>query len=135
MLTDWGAKLGSCGTPLAAAARYAPVYAYEIAQDDGQSIGNFPMGAAHGAELPYLFDGSFAGPRTAPPSPAHFALPHTLISYWTSFAKTGNPNSDGSPAWPAYRAATPLPSLSTDGTRQVDFEAEHHCSFWQTVSR
>ncbi|MEV8612945.1 carboxylesterase family protein [Amycolatopsis sp. NPDC051373] len=49
------------------------------------------MGAAHGAELPYLFDGSFAGPRTAPPSPAQFALPHTLISYWTSFAKTGNP--------------------------------------------
>ncbi|WP_037361118.1 carboxylesterase/lipase family protein [Amycolatopsis orientalis] len=134
VLTDWGAKLGSCAAPPAdtAAARHAPVYAYEFAQDDGQRIGTFPMGAAHGAELPYLFDGTFAGPRQAPPSPA---LSQTMISYWTSFARTGNPNSDAAPTWPRYRPGMPMPSLSTDGARQVDFAMQHHCSFWQTVSR
>lgn len=136
VLTDWGAKLGVCGAPPAdtAAARHSPVYAYEFAQDDGQYIGNFPMGAAHGAELPYLFDGTFGPPHPAP-NPAQLALSHRLIGYWSSFARTGDPNNNGAPEWPEYRAGAPVPSLSTDNTKQIDFITEHHCSFWQTVSR
>ncbi|WAL63811.1 carboxylesterase family protein [Amycolatopsis cynarae] len=134
VLTDWGAKLGACGAPPAdtAAARYAPVYAYEFGQDDGGRIGTFPMGAAHGAELPYLFDGSFAGPRPAPSSPAQLALSRTLITYWTTFARTGDPDRG---EWPEYRPGAPIPFLSSEGTRQVDFLTEHHCLFWRTVDR
>ncbi|MEV0068068.1 MULTISPECIES: carboxylesterase/lipase family protein [unclassified Amycolatopsis] len=135
-LTGRGAKLGACPAALAdqAAARYAHVYAYEFAQDDGQHILDFPMGAAHSAELPYLFDGTFAGPPAAPPDAGQISLSHQLIGYWAAFARTGDPNADGAPRWPRYQPTT-MPSFTAAGTQQIDFSTEHHCPFWQTVRR
>lgn len=135
VLTDWSEKLGACAALPAddAAARLTPVYAYEFTQDDGQRIGGFPLGAPHSAELPYLFDGGFEAPGTAPTGPPRLALARQLITYWSSFARTGNPNTDGSPNWPAYQAGGPVLSLAADRSalRPVDFVAEHHCAFWQ----
>ncbi|WP_169515247.1 carboxylesterase/lipase family protein [Amycolatopsis benzoatilytica] len=137
MLTDRGAKLGACPAAAAdrAAARYAPVYAYEFAQDDGQRILDFPLGAAHGSELPYLFDGTFAGPRATPPSAERISLARQLIGYWSAFARTGDPASAGSPRWPRYRPDAAMPSFTAAGIGRIDFTAEHHCPFWESVRR
>ncbi|MHB1936650.1 MAG: carboxylesterase/lipase family protein [Acidobacteriaceae bacterium] len=35
-------------------------------------------------------------------------LSHAIVGYWVRFAKTGNPNGDDLPAWPAYDPATDL---------------------------
>ncbi|HVV12320.1 carboxylesterase/lipase family protein [Amycolatopsis sp.] len=115
VLGDWGQKLGACSVLPAddAAARSTSVYAYEFAQDDHKSLAGLPLGAAHSAELSYLFsaDGGTLG--------------RAMIGYWTSFAKTGNPG------WPAYQAGGPVLSLSTDKIAEVDFAKDHHCGFWR----
>lgn len=130
VLTDAGRKLGACTTLPAdtAAAVRAPVYAYEFTQDDGLMIGDFPVGAAHSAELPYLFNG-FHSP---PPTPDRQILSQRLISYWTQFAKTGDPNNGSAPAWPGYHPGGPVLSMRAgkDGIGLVDLGAEHQCPLW-----
>ncbi|WP_326794089.1 carboxylesterase family protein [Streptomyces sp. NBC_01808] len=56
-LTDRGARISTCPTPAATAfaARHAPVYAHELAQDSGTATDGFPYGAHHRSDLPYLF--------------------------------------------------------------------------------
>lgn len=112
LLTDWGAKVGSCAA-LATddlASRTTDVYAYEFAQDDGNRTAGFELGATHSADLPYLF-----GPVNK--------LSEAMIGFWTSFAKTGNPG------WPRYSGGKVL-SLGVDQIAQVDFAANHRCGFW-----
>ena len=128
VLTDWGQLVGAC--PMlatdGAASRWAPVYGYEFAQDDGLRIDSMPMGATHGSELPYLF-GDMAG---FPPPDA--GLSRQMTGYWTTFARTGNPNGLAGPRWPGRPGRQVIVSLAAGpgGITPVDFAAEHHCRFW-----
>ncbi|WP_176993915.1 carboxylesterase/lipase family protein [Nonomuraea jiangxiensis] len=131
VLTDWGGKLGACSQLPAndAAARRAPVYAYEFAESSGQQIVGFPLGAAHAAELPYLMDGPGSPPAF---SPEQRELSRDMIAYWTRFAATGDPNAPGLPRWAAYHPGGTVLSLASGphGVRPVDFVSGHHCAFW-----
>lgn len=62
-----------------------------------------PNGANHAAEIGFVFRNLTAGRRGAPTAP-ETALSDLMSSYWTNFAKTGNPNGPGLPAWPAFTA-------------------------------
>lgn len=57
------------------------------------------MGAAHASELTYVF-GTQYGP-VAESAPDR-ELSDAMMRYWTQFAKTGNPNAEGLPEWPAF---------------------------------
>ncbi|MCC5950554.1 MAG: carboxylesterase/lipase family protein [Acidimicrobiia bacterium] len=61
------------------------------------------LGSCHALEIPFVFDNldrggvdSFCGPD-APQS-----LADAMADAWVAFARTGNPNHQGIPAWPAY---------------------------------
>jgi para-nitrobenzyl esterase len=133
VLTDYGRlPIGACPMlPLDdTASRHAPVYAYEFAQNDGLQVDGLPLGAAHGSELPYLFDGTF---DYSPPPPPNPVLAAQMITYWTRFARTGNPNGGTTPNWPLYRPGGRVLSLTVepDQLSLTNFAASHHCSFWQ----
>jgi para-nitrobenzyl esterase len=59
-----------------------------------------PNGANHGAEISYVFR-NFGGPGGAP-RPEDIELSDLISSYWVNFAKSGNPNNAGLPAWHAF---------------------------------
>lgn len=81
-------------------AAHHPTYEYEFAH---AIPGQEAQGAIHGSEIPYVL-GYF--PRWGN-IPGKFAdidiqLSNLMQSYWTNFAKTGNPNSAGLPEWPQF---------------------------------
>jgi para-nitrobenzyl esterase len=57
-------------------------------------------GAAHAAEVPYVF-GTLSDPRRTYQE-ADRKLSQVISSYWVNFARTGNPNGPGLPKWPMF---------------------------------
>jgi len=62
-------------------------------------------GVPHGAELPYVFKKLELTPL--PWTDADRRISEAMATYWTHFAKTGNPNSAELPRWPAFTAKDP----------------------------
>jgi para-nitrobenzyl esterase len=116
------------------------VYAYEFSDpnppDDLPITFTFPLGAAHSTELQYVFQ-RIPYLDTVPPfTPAQLGLSGQIISYWSRFAATGNPNAgrQGGPYWPRYRTARPeiqeLVPGATAPEQAARFAAAHQCAFW-----
>lgn len=96
--------------------REAPVFYYlfdrVLPSLPGQKYKGIPrdeIGAFHGDEVPYVFGNLDRVPaaldgaaRKGRWQPEDYALSHVMLNYWANFVKTGNPNGDSLPSWPAY---------------------------------
>ncbi|MEI8411748.1 MULTISPECIES: carboxylesterase/lipase family protein [unclassified Kribbella] len=116
------------------AARKVPVYAYEFA-DKHSPLAQPGQGAAHAVELPYLFR---LGGWDAPLSDTQQVLSNQMIDYWTTFARTGDPNGSDRPRWSPTNShsVTGLSLAPTDqgGLERADLTTEHHCTFWSGIN-
>ena len=97
----------------AAAGQPTWLYHFETAPTPLRDV---TFGAPHGADVPYVFDTlnrlRTVGPRT---TAADETLSAKIIDYWTSFAKTGNPNGVGRPDWPARDKTGALLAVTESG--------------------
>jgi para-nitrobenzyl esterase len=97
---------------------------------------SFAYGAGHTLELQYLFAGFHGStgvprPLTAPQR----RLSKAMIAYWTSFARNGDPASDGAPRWTPYDVKRDnYQSLEPPNPKEtLDFSSVHKCAFWDAL--
>lgn len=94
----------------------APVYNYEFDDAPPQPAPATPsdkpappLAAYHSAEIEFVFEALPS--KNLPWRPEDEKLSDLMSSYWTNFAKTGNPNGPALPEWPAYSAGSEYPVM------------------------
>jgi para-nitrobenzyl esterase len=140
------AALGAIGTDVVFAcnarlssrllSQYVPTYQYEFNDPNAPMLFfppvSFPTGAYHASELQYIFNVL----ETPVPSPgltaAQAQLSNTMVGYWTQFARSGDPNSPGAPAWPPYASTSDeFQSLHPPtAATSTGLATDHKCAFW-----
>ena len=90
------------------------VYEYELQH---AIPGQEAQGAVHSADLPYVF-GYFpkAGNIAGNFGDVDFKLADLIETYWTNFARTGDPNSNGLPKWPDFDGEQVYIQFKQDGS-------------------
>jgi len=62
-------------------------------------------GSPHGQEVAYVFN--HIDPNSPHTSATDVKISDAMATYWTNFAKYGDPNGEGLPQWPAFSDANP----------------------------
>jgi len=99
----------------------SPLYRYEFddappAPTSPEAAGgeNAPRGAYHSAEIEFVF-GALAS-KKLPWRPEDKTLSDLMCTYWSNFAKNGDPNGAGLPQWPVYNSQGSYPVMHLDAT-------------------
>jgi para-nitrobenzyl esterase len=77
---------------------YSYIYSWRTPVLDGRP------GPFHACEIAFTFDNAAICDHYSGGAPEAFVLSKQISTAWVNFARTGNPNHDGLPHWPAYTA-------------------------------
>jgi para-nitrobenzyl esterase len=102
---------------LGAAPAYSYIYSWRTPM-----LNNRP-GTFHACEISFAFDNSEICDHYSGGDPNAFALCRQLSKAWVNFARTGNPNHDGLPSWPAYTAKSRA-TMFFDAPCEVRYDPE-----------
>jgi para-nitrobenzyl esterase len=118
--------------------RFVPTYAYEFAeretpqfysihrlQQTNEVARNFPFGATHVDDLPYLWE--YLG-HTLPFTDDELELSDQMISFWSQFQQAGDPNGPDVPGWPAFDRDGSWMSLNACETAEASADPPAACS-------
>jgi para-nitrobenzyl esterase len=97
----------------------SPVYRYRFDQTlplPAKAGPNTEPTAPHAGEIEYVF--RVLSSKQLPWRPEDLAVSELMASYWSNFAKTGNPNGPGLPVWPAYGGPSDYQVLHLDAHPQ-----------------
>jgi para-nitrobenzyl esterase len=89
---------------------YMYLFAWQSPVDEGS------MKSMHCMELPFVFNNIKLGKELTGGGKEAYDLAETVSGAWINFARTGNPNTEGLPAWPTY-------SLEEGATMIIDTES------------
>jgi para-nitrobenzyl esterase len=109
------------------------VYYYRFDYDDTRAP--HVLGAAHGLEVPFVFGDLDRGIATMIYGKRHqeraWPLAETMMSYWSNFAKTGDPNGPGLLEWPAYTVEKKQRIYLDLPARVTPTDNVEKCEFWR----
>lgn len=89
-------------------------------------VTELPNAAYHTSEEAYIFDGDHAHAALTGNAATLSAM---MRGYWTSFAKTGDPDGGGRPRWPRFSPGNPaLLSLQDVPRVTTRFAERHNCA-------
>jgi len=89
-------------------------------------------GAFHSAEFAYALHTLNRWDR--PFTDIDYHLEETMSSYWVNFAKTGDPNEEGLPAWPAFSETDPEVIELDDQVKAAPLPYQEQLYFLNTIN-
>ena len=104
---DYGQAEAARFAANAFAANGSPAYLYRFSYVQSARREQMRAGAPHGGEIAFVFGTLTAAPGSTL-STEDQAVVRMAQSYWVNFAKTGDPNGPGLPAWPRHVAGKDL---------------------------
>ena len=98
---DYGQAEPARFTANAFAANGSPAYLYRFSYVQSAMRERMRAGASHASEIPFVF-GTLTAGQGSTLTPGDQAVSRMAHSYWVNFARTGDPNGAGLPAWPRH---------------------------------
>ena len=112
----------------------SPVYRYEFDDAPPRAANAGPMtpvGAYHSAEIEFVFEALPS--KNLPWRPGDYKLSDFMSTYWTNFAKTGDPNNSGLPAALSMEARSPA-ETSANANSSTEASGKAALPHWPAYS-
>ncbi len=132
MMTDAGLGCPTYNGMAEVSTHDPPVYYYRFDYDE-MKMGK-TIGAVHAMEMPFVFNSMDRKPISLLYGPKRIEraseLTRVMQGYWVNFARHGDPNGKGLPAWPEFALDAPHVQALDQPVRTEAAEMEDRCEFW-----